>query len=174
MAAPQPIAVSAPAMPPRTISAPAAAPGSRSESAPAPASAAIAEALATATLEQAPENDTTHAAAWQATLEAVNAKKRMLGAFLVSCHFVGLSDGHAVLAMDDLHRAVVDEKENRSIIAAALAQCFGRPVGVRCVAPVAGASAAPADADVKPMIDRAIAWFEGDVIEPKRPERNEG
>ena len=27
------------------------------------------------------------------------------------------------------------------------------------------APAAPTEADVKPMIERAIAWFEGDVIE---------
>ncbi|MBI3539882.1 MAG: hypothetical protein HY076_06380 [Candidatus Eisenbacteria bacterium] len=134
------------------------------------------ESVATATLDAAP-GDATHAAAWQATLEAVNGKKRMLGAFLVSCRFAGVSDGTVVLAMDDLHRAVVDEKENRAIIVAALTQCFGRPLGLACVAPADGAPIAPAppsEVDVKPMIDRAIAWFEGEVIEPNRarPERD--
>ena len=47
-------------------------------------------------------------------IAAVNGRKRMLGAFLQACRFDGATDTHVVLAMDDLHRAVVDEKENRA------------------------------------------------------------
>jgi hypothetical protein len=140
-----------------------------------PATAPVAAPTATATLDAEPGDSATWAAAWDATVVAVNTRKRMLGAFLQACRFAGVEDGQVVLAMDDLHRAVVDEKENRALIAAALAECFGRPLAVRCVASAEGVAAPPSDADVKPMIDRAIAWFEGEVIEPRetstRPER---
>jgi len=77
--------------------------------------AAVAAGPATAMLD-APEApaDRTATASWDAVVTAVNAKKRMLGAFLQACQFSGVTDTHVILAMDDLHRAVVDEKENRA------------------------------------------------------------
>ena len=45
---------------------------------------------------------------------AINARKRMLGAFLEESRFLGRAGDALVLAMDDLHRAVIDEKENRA------------------------------------------------------------
>jgi hypothetical protein len=69
--------------------------------------------------------------------------------------------------MDDLHRAVVDEKENRAIVAEELTRAFARALDLRC-APLDAAEQAerrPTAESVKPMIDRAIAWFEGDIIE---------
>jgi DNA polymerase-3 subunit gamma/tau len=130
---------------------------------------------ATATLDE-PAGDATSSAAWDATVTAVNARKRMLGAFLQACRFTGVTDQHLVLAMDDLHRAVVDEKENRGIIAAEVERAFGRPLVVQCVPLAGGPPGPPAEQDVKPMIDRAIAWFAGDVIEPsgRRPEVKRG
>jgi len=127
---------------------------------------------ATATLE-APEAPVTAAAAWDAVVAAVNAKKRMLGAFLQACQFGGVTATHVVLAMDDLHRAVVDEKENRATIAAEVARAFGRPLVIQCVPLAGGPTGPPSEESVKPMIDRAIEWFAGDVIEPnaQRPER---
>ena len=147
------------------------------QSAPIQAAAVLVETTSTATLEEEEAPDVTgHAAAWEATIVAVNAKKRMLGAFLQACRFDGVSAGQVVLAMDDLHRAVVDEKENRAIILAALAVSFGGTQALRCV-PLGEIAPPPlTDLDVRPMIDRAIAWFEGDVIDPNRPgpERNKG
>jgi DNA polymerase-3 subunit gamma/tau len=134
------------------------------------------QAAATATLDEEVPEAGAHGAAWEAAIVAVNAKKRMLGAFLQACRFDGLSSGQVTLAMDDLHRAVVDEKENRAIILAALAASFGGSPGLRCM-PLGESAPAPlTDLDVKPMIERAIAWFEGEVIDPNRPrpERNDG
>src|SRR5262245_19311793 len=91
----------------------------------------------------------------------------MLGAFLQACRFDGATETHVVLAMDDLHRAVVDEKENRAIIAGEVAQVFGRPLAVQCVALEGGAPPRPSATDVEPLIDHAIAWFEGEVVDPK-------
>ena len=140
------------------------------ESVPVTASAAreAGAAAAVATLDEpATVADPDHATAWQATIAGVNEKKRMLGAFLQACRFDGAAEAHLVLAMDDLHRAVVDEKENRAIIAGEVARAFGRPLVVRCVPLEGGPPARPAATDVEPLIDRAIAWFEGEVVEPK-------
>jgi hypothetical protein len=130
------------------------------------------EAAATATLEEpAPAAitavDGTLTGSWEAVIAAVNGRKRMLGAFLQACRFDGATDTHVVLAMDDLHKAVVDEKENRAIIAGEVAQAFGRPLIVQCVPLEGGAPARPSASDVEPLIDRAIAWFEGEVVDPK-------
>jgi hypothetical protein len=133
-----------------------------------------AAAVATATLEEPPAaNDPQLAAAWEAAIAGVNQKKRMLGAFLQACRLEGVNETHLVLAMDDLHRAVVDEKENRTLIAAEVGRAFGRPLLVRCVPLEGGAPVRPSASDVEPLIDRAIAWCEGEVVEP-RPERTRG
>ena len=102
---------------------------------------------------------------WRETLGGVNGTKRMLGAFLEESLFMGLAGETLVLAMDDLHRTVVEEKENQALLAAEVLRAFGRPLALRCVPPGREAPARPAVADVRPLVDQAIAWFQGDVIE---------
>jgi DNA polymerase-3 subunit gamma/tau len=102
---------------------------------------------------------------WRDALGGVNGLKRMLGAFLEESQFVGLAGETLVLAMDDLHRTVVEEKENRALLDAEVLRAFGRSLALRCVPPGRVAKAAPAVADVRPLVDQAIAWFQGDVIE---------
>ena len=70
-----------------------------------------------------------------------------------------------VLAMDDLHRAVLDEKENRTIALEEIGRAFGRPIELRCLPLDAAAAPAAPPPDVKPMIENAIRWFQGDIIE---------
>ncbi|MGH7740809.1 MAG: hypothetical protein ACRENS_02170, partial [Candidatus Eiseniibacteriota bacterium] len=120
---------------------------------------------ATATAED-PET-----ALWLRTVETVGKRKRMLGAFLEACQFLGLTGDVVTLAMDDLHRAVIEEKDNRAITLEELAKSFGRTLALQCVAAGSDSSAAPPRADdLNPMIDHAIRWFEGDIIE--RPIRS--
>jgi hypothetical protein len=102
---------------------------------------------------------------WRDALGGVNGVKRMLGAFLEESQFMGLEGETLVLAMDDLHRTVVEEKENRALLDAEVRRAFGRSLALRCVPPGRVAKAAPAVADVRPLVDQAIAWFQGDVIE---------
>ena len=131
----------------------------------APVAVATAAAAATATLVV--EMDAAVEAAWQQTLEAVSGRKKLLGAFLKESRLVGLSGPAVIVAMDDLHRAVVDEKENRQIVAEELRRGFGRALEMQCV-PLDAAELAqrrPTQESVKPMIDKAIEWFEGDIIE---------
>jgi hypothetical protein len=94
----------------------------------------------------------------------------MLGAFLQACRLDAVTGTHLALAMDDLHRAVVDEKENRAIITREVGHAFGRPLVVRCLALAGGAPPRPTAQDVEPLIDRAIAWCEGEIIEPRTQE----
>ena len=136
-----------------------------------PPRAARAATVVTATttaIATEPELDDAITASWQATIAAVSGRKRMLGAFLEETRLVGVAGGTLVLAMDDLHRSVVDAPEARAMVVEELTRSFGRTLGLRC-----GPGAAPntpeqraAKADsLKPIIDRAMEVFDGEVIE---------
>jgi DNA polymerase-3 subunit gamma/tau len=141
----------------------------RAESPVAEAPRAAATAIAD---DEAPLADAEHTQRWFALVTRVNERKPLLGAFLSECVFVGVTSNALVLAMDEVHRMVVDDKDNHAIVLAELTPVFGRPLALRCV----GANAAPAAErpaqDLKPAIDRAVAFFEGEIIErPRRDER---
>lgn len=169
------------------IAAPAAAPAPAPiKAAPSPTSAAIAvaddggvavavaspasDALGVAVVAADPEGATR----WMSLIETVNEKKPLLGAFLHGSRFMGIEDECLVVAMDDLHRAVVDEKENRALIALEVPRLFGRELGIKCVAPGdQPIRRRPTDEELKPAIDRAIQWFDGELIErPRTSERS--
>jgi DNA polymerase III subunit gamma/tau len=102
---------------------------------------------------------------WREALKGVNGVKRMLGAFLEESQFLGVAGETLVLAMDDLHRTVVEEKENRALLDTEVRRAFGRSLALRCAPPGREAPRPPAVSDVRPLVDQAIAWFQGDVIE---------
>jgi len=133
---------------------------------PAPAPQPVVAAAVATAVDEAPRLDTPALDSWREVLERVNARKRMLGAFLEESRFLGVGAGHLLVAMDDLHRAVVEEKENRALLAAEVTAVFGTRLEVRCtgLAPDA-APRRPSEQDLRPMIDRTIAWFEGDLVE---------
>jgi hypothetical protein len=105
--------------------------------------------------------------AWQQTIARVNERKRMLGAFLEEIRLVGVAGGTLVLAMDDLHRSVIDSSEHRPIVHEELARAFGKPIEFRCATgePVTPATRAAQADSLKPMIDRAMEVFDGEVID---------
>ena len=139
---------------------------------PAPAAAVGAHAAATrASTATAVADDTlldeTIAGSWKLAIERVNERKRMLGAFLEESRLVGVAGDALVLAMDDLHRSVIDSQEHRPIVHEELARAFGRPLQLRCAPAGAGPSerrAALAES-FEPMIDRAREVFDGEVID---------
>jgi DNA polymerase-3 subunit gamma/tau len=102
---------------------------------------------------------------WRTVVEAINGKKRMLGAFLQESRIVGVTSRALVLAMDALHRSVVDEHDNRFMVEQEMSRTFQTALSLRCVVETT-APARPQPADLKPLVDRAIAWFDGDVIQP--------
>ncbi len=121
----------------------------------------------TATLEAEVEPDQETARCWREALTGINARKRLLGAFLEESRFAGLADEAVIVAMDDLHRTVVEEKENRALVQEEVARAFGRKLTLRCVsAGASGARRRPDMAEVAPMVERAIEFFQGEAIEP--------
>ena len=119
----------------------------------------------TAVLDEEPVLDGPTLERWQATVEAVNAQKRMLGAFLQESRFLGVTARALVLAADDLHRSVVDERDNRGLVEAHAAEIFRRPLVLQCV-PVGPEDRprAPATDDFRPLVERARQWFDGDPV----------
>jgi hypothetical protein len=115
--------------------------------------------------EDEPKLDAEVEERWRTTVEAINGKKRMLGAFLQESRIVGVTSKALVLAMDALHRSVVDEHDNRSMVEQEISRTFRSALSLRCVVET-NAPARPRAADLKPLVDRAIAWFDGDVIQP--------
>ena len=115
--------------------------------------------------DEAPRLDADVERRWQAAVEAINAQKRMLGAFLQESRIVGVTGSELVLAMDALHRSVVDERDNRGMVERVVAETFGTTLSLRCALD-AVTPERPRPADLKPLVDRAIAWFEGDLIQP--------
>jgi DNA polymerase-3 subunit gamma/tau len=160
-----------PPAPARYSSARSAIPGSASSQdtppdSPGAASAFSTPASSTATLvEDAPRLDAEIEGRWGRVIESINAQKRMLGAFLQESRIVGVTSQALVLAMDALHRSVVDERDNRALVERVLAETFGSPLVLQCALET-DATERPQAADLKPLVDRAIAWFEGDVIQP--------
>ncbi len=141
-------------------------------SAPAPTRAATPAAPVTAAAVAEPpvepELDGTIEAQWRTAVAAINGQKRMIGAFLEESRFKGVAGNAALLAMDTLHRAVIDAPENMTMINQELQRAFGRPLELRCVALLPGDVAKrPSVADVQPRIDRAIEFFDGEVIDRK-------
>lgn len=107
---------------------------------------------------------------WSRTIASVNPHKRMLGAFLEECHFQGVAGSAAHLAMDSLHQAVIDAPEHRTMIQDALTQVFGRAMTLKCVPLAPGQAPRPrTEADVRPMIDKAREFFDGEPIERRNP-----
>ncbi len=129
-----------------------------------------------ATLDAEVECDEAAERCWRDTLAGLNARKRMLGAFLEESHFVGLAGDALVVAMDHVHCMVVKEKENLALVTEEARRAFGRSLELRCVPLEASQQRRrPALEDVAPMVERAIEFFQGEVIEPKsrRGERTE-
>ena len=120
-----------------------------------------------AVAEEPPLRDERLDRAWAATVERVNQRKRMLGAFLEVCRFAGRRGHELLVGMDDLRRVVVEEQENRALIGEEIRRVFGAEGTLRCVSGTAGDKAVD---DVKPLVDRAFAWFDGEAIK-ERPAR---
>ena len=111
----------------------------------------LASSAATAVLEEEPVLDGEALLRWEAAVQGVNGKKRMLGAFLQESRFLGVTARAVFLAADDLHRSVVDERDNRALVEQQLV-------------PLAADDATPPKPDVRPMVERAKQWFDGDLI----------
>ena len=116
-------------------------------------------------LAEAPVLDAEIESRWQQAIEAVIVRKRMLGEFLKECRLEGVSGDHLVLAMDSLRRSVIDAAESKAEVGQELRRLFGRPLDIRCTELGPDAIKRPRTTEeVKPLIDRAIEFFDGEVL----------
>ena len=62
---------------------------------------------------------------------------------------------------------MIEEKHNRAIVNDAIRQVFSTPAVLRCVRPAQPPPrrALRTNADVQPMIDRAIEFFDGEAVD---------
>jgi DNA polymerase-3 subunit gamma/tau len=141
---------------------------------PTEATATVATVASATAIAEEPELDDAIHTSWQATIAAVSGRKRMLGAFLAETQLIGVAGGALVLAMDDLHRSVVDASEHRALVQEELSRAFGRALRLNCTPGAANTPerrAAKADS-LRPIIERAMEVFDGEVIE--RGDRADG
>ncbi len=147
-----------------------------------PASAALLDepAVSEPPAQALPSDERAHDL-WRQVTGRINQSKRMLGAFLEESQFRGVSDEGLVIEADDLHAAVIEERDNRAIIHDMIREVFGAPIALRCVRPAQpnAQRAARTNADVQPMIEQAIKFFDGEAVdmtrkpEPPAPPRRE-
>src|SRR5262245_35756525 len=163
---PAPARAAVPPAPPAGFTPPRASEASAPERPTATRPAAFTSAASTAVASDV-TIDERIAESWKLTIARVNERKRMLGAFLEEIRLVGVAGDALVLAMDDLHRSVIASSEHRPIVHEELARAFGRPIEFRCTAgePVTPAQRAAKADSLKPMIDRAMEVFDGEVID---------
>ncbi|MCC6650239.1 MAG: DNA polymerase III subunit gamma/tau [Candidatus Eisenbacteria bacterium] len=135
----------------------------RAQAAAAPVVAVATESVVA--VVDAPVLDAVVEERWAQAVEAVLARKRMLGEFLKECRLEGLAGDHIVLAMDSLRRSVIDAAEPRAMVCEELRRLFGRSLDIRCTELGPEGLKRPRTADeVKPLIDRAIEFFDGEVL----------
>ena len=115
-------------------------------------------------------------ARWRQVLDGINARKRLLGAFLEESHFLGCGEQTLVVAMDDLHRAVIEEKDNRALLTDEVRRVFGQPLSVRCATLDAAGPLAqrPTLEETQAMVARTLAWFGGEAAHPEDRRAAEG
>ena len=70
---------------------------------------------------------------WEKVVALVLSRKRMLGHFLESARPLGWQGDVLVLAVDPAHRGLIEHRDNRALLVAALSEVYGRTLDVRCV-----------------------------------------
>jgi hypothetical protein len=83
------------------------------------------------------------AAGWPSVVEAVQAKNRILGHFIAEARVPGVQGGMLVLEVEPNGRALLEHKDNRPLLLAALAAAYGRKLDYRVASTSAAAPPAP-------------------------------
>jgi hypothetical protein len=97
---------------------------------------------------------------WEQVVALVLQRKRMLGHFLERARPLGWQESVLVLEVDPAHRGLIEHRDNRAPLLAALHEVYGRALEYRCVdaSPGAPKAATPAPtriADAPPAVEEA-------------------
>ena len=97
---------------------------------------------------------------WEQVVALLLQRKRMLGHFLETARPLGWQGDVLVLAVDPAHRGLIEHRDNRAPLVAALAEVYGRALDYRCVEAGPGdALPAPAPAPAaaaRPVVDEVV------------------
>jgi hypothetical protein len=77
---------------------------------------------------------------WEKVVALVLQRKRMLGHFLEAARPLGWQDNVLVLEVDPAHRGLIEHRDNRAPLIAALGEVYGRTLDYRCVEAAPGAT----------------------------------
>jgi DNA polymerase-3 subunit gamma/tau len=91
---------------------------------------------------------------WEQVVALVLQRKRMLGHFLETARPLGWQGDVIVLAVDPAHLGLIEHRDNRAPLVAALSEVYGRAVDYRCVE--AGPGDAPAPV-ARPVVEDVAA-----------------
>jgi DNA polymerase-3 subunit gamma/tau len=142
-----------------------------------------AEAGAAAPALDAPPGDLPPDARWRDAVERVKERKLLLGTCLEEGYFLGVSGSRVRVGLSPehaFHRAMLEMKENRTILSEELERLFGRGATLQCEvgaaggAPAAGPqpeAAAPGAPDppapsAPGMVQRIVELFDGEILSP--------
>jgi DNA polymerase-3 subunit gamma/tau len=102
---------------------------------------------------------------WEKVVALVLQRKRMLGHFLETARPLGWQDNVLVLEVDPAHRGLIEHRDNRAPLIAALNEVYGRALDYRCVDAAPGATTPRPQAQVAPPEPAASPELE----EPPHP-----
>jgi DNA polymerase-3 subunit gamma/tau len=145
---------------------------------------------------------------WDRVVSEVKDRKIMVGVFLAESRRAGWDGTTLRLAADEVHRSLLEARENRELLGEVMARVYGRPLSIRFLDGVAEPAApepaprvvvtepavaletktsaptatleaveerpdaatprapepAPVEPAVSPEVQKAMVWFEGDIV----------
>ncbi|HEV8481632.1 MAG TPA: DNA polymerase III subunit gamma/tau [Candidatus Eisenbacteria bacterium] len=85
---------------------------------------------------------------WERVVSEVKDRKIMVGVFLAESRRAGWEESTLRLAADEVHKSLLEARENRELLGEVMARVYGRPLSVRFV----DAAIAPAEREPGPRV----------------------
>jgi DNA polymerase-3 subunit gamma/tau len=152
---------------PRPAAAPARAPEPRKRAEAPMAAAPVAAAPAPAPVAAPPithtDSEWDAPGLWDRVVSEVKDRKLMVGVFLAESRRAGWEGTTLRLAADEVHRSLLEARENRELLGEVMARVYGRPLSIRFLDGVA----APATPDPAPRVVVAESLVAAPVPETK-------
>jgi hypothetical protein len=81
---------------------------------------------------------------WERVVAEVKERKLMVGVFLAESRRAGWEGSALCLSADEVHRSLLEARENKELLGEIMARVYGRPLSIRFVNGVHAAPAMPA------------------------------
>jgi hypothetical protein len=107
---------------------------------------------------------------WERVVSEVKDRKLMVGVFLAESRRAGWDGAALQLAADEVHRSLLEARENRELLGEVMARVYGRPLSVRFLDGVAVPSApapAPRIVVAEPAAEQSAESVDEAIAEPE-------